>query len=93
LEFRQDGAVPQWLVVSIVASVVLTVVLNLAVRLFPGAGRRIGESIDRAVARHERPPADEQDGSRVRVIVPWRLMLVGSLLLTLVLNLAVWLSR
>jgi hypothetical protein len=85
--------VPQWLVVSIVASVVLTVVLNLALRLFPGAARRIGESIDRALERHAPPPADEHDRSRVRVIVPWRLMLVGSLLLTLVLNLALWLSR
>jgi hypothetical protein len=84
---------PQWLVVSIVVSVLLTVVLNVAVRLFPGAGRRIGESIDRAVDRHEPPPADEHDRSRVRVIVPWRLMLAGSLLLTLVLNLALWLGR
>jgi len=84
---------PQWLVVSIVASVVLTVVLNLALRLFPGAGRRIGERIDRALERQEPPPADEHDRPRVRVIVPWRLMLAGSLLLTLVLNLALWLSR
>ena len=83
---------PQWLVVSIVASVGLTVVLNLALRLFPGAGRRIGESIDRALERHA-PPPDDPDRSRVRVIVPWRLMLAGSLLLTLVLNVALWLSR
>ena len=83
---------PQWLVVSIVASVGLTVVLNLALRLFPGAGRRIGESIDRALERHA-PPPDDPDRSRARVIVPWRLMIVGSLLLTLVLNVALWLSR
>jgi hypothetical protein len=83
---------PQWLVVSIVASVVLTVALNLALRLFPGAGRRIGESIDRAVERRA-PPPDDPDRSRVRVVVPWRLMIVGSLALTLVLNLALWLSR
>jgi hypothetical protein len=84
--------VPKWLVVSIVASVVLTVVLNLALRRFPGAGQRIGDSIDRARERQE-PPAGEPDRSRVRVIVPWRLMLAGSLLLTLVLNLMLWLSR
>ena len=69
---------PQWLWFSIVASVVLTVVLNVALRLFPGAGPR---------------PREEPDRSRVRVIVPWRLMLAGSLLLTVVLNLALWLSR
>jgi hypothetical protein len=84
--------VPQWLVVSILLSVVLTVVLNLALWLFPGAGRRIGNSVQRAFERAE-PRAGEEDRPGVRVIVPWRLMIVGSLLLTLVLNLIVWLGR
>jgi hypothetical protein len=84
--------VPQWLVVSIVASVVLTVVLNLALRLFPGAGRRIGDEIERAMERRD-PPAGDDERSRVRVIVPWRLMIAGSLLLTLVLNLVLLLGR
>ena len=84
---------PQWLWFSILASVVLTVVLNVALRLFPGAGRRIGDSIDRALERQQPPAGDHEARSRVRVIVPWRLMLAGSLLLTLVLNLAFWLSR
>lgn len=84
---------PPWLWFSILASVVLTVVLNVALRLFPGAGRRIGDSIDRALERQEPPAGEHDDRSRVRVIVPWRLMLAGSLLLTLVLNLALWLSR
>jgi len=84
--------VPDWLVVSIVASVVLTVALNLALRLFPGAGRRIGESIDRAVERHA-PSPDDPDRPRVRVIVPWRLMIVGSLVLTVILNLVFLLGR
>jgi hypothetical protein len=79
-------------VVSIVLSVVLTVVLNVALRLFPGAGRRIAESIERAVEPRD-PPGGDTDRSRVRVIVPWRLMIVGSLVLTLVLNLAFWLRR
>jgi hypothetical protein len=84
--------VPQWLVVSILASVVLTVVLNLVLWLFPGAGRRVGDSISRALERAE-PRAGERDRPGVRVIVPWRLMIVGSLLLTLVLNLIVWMGR
>ena len=83
---------PQWLVVSILLSVVLTVVGNLVLWLFPGAGRRIGDSVQRAVERPE-PRAGEEDRPRVRVIVPWRLIIVGSLLLTLVLNLVVWLGR
>ena len=69
---------PQWLWFSILASVVLTVVLNVALRAFPPAGPR---------------PRQEPDRSRVRVIFPWRLMLAGSLLLTVVLNLVPRLSR
>jgi hypothetical protein len=84
--------VPQWLWFSILASVVLTVVLNVALRLFPGAGQRIGDSIDRALERQE-PPTGEHDRPRARVIVPWRLMLAGSLLLTLLLNLLLLVGR
>jgi hypothetical protein len=66
-----------WLVTSIVLSVVLTVVLNVALRAFPGAR-------DRAFT-----PPDET--RRVRVWAPWRGMLVASIALTILLNLALWL--
>ena len=66
---------PGPLVVSIVASVVLTIVLNLALRLFPGIAERLRHRLDQA------PEADEQrqaeaPPSNVRVIVPWKLMLI-----------------
>ena len=82
---------PQWLVVSIVLSIVLTVVVNVVLRLFPDAGTRLFDSI----ARMAHDPAENRaaqpgDRSRARVIVPWKLMLIGSIALTIALN--VWLA-
>jgi hypothetical protein len=76
--------VPQTLVISVGLSLVLTVVLNLALWLFPSAWSRLREGTQRLVG--DVPPrADGEPG--VRVIVPWKLMLLGSLALTVVLNL------
>jgi hypothetical protein len=73
---------------SIVASIVLTIVLNVALRLFPSASRRMHE----AVVRRAERPAYESGRPKVRVIFPWKTMLIGSLLLTLLIN-AVLLAR
>jgi hypothetical protein len=82
--------VPQALVVSVALSLVLTVVLNLALWFFPSAGSRLRERTERLVG--DVPPrADGEPG--VRVIVPWKLMLLGSLVLTVVLNVVVALLR
>jgi hypothetical protein len=74
-----------WLVVSIVASVVLTVVLNVAIRLWPGAAERGSRQLDDWASRQ---PAAElgDDRHRVRVVVPWKAMLLASIVLTVVLN-------
>lgn len=72
-----------WLVVSIVASVVLTVVLNIGLRAFPGAGERIDREVTRAAER--RPGGG--------VFVPWKAMIVVSLVLTIGLNLLLWAGR
>jgi hypothetical protein len=78
-----------WLVLSIVASVVLTVVLNLAIRLFPWPAERGARRVD---AWAERQAAARELGeARTQVIVPWRAMLIGSLVLTVGLNLLLWL--
>ena len=79
----------QWLALSIVASVVLTIVLNVALRLFPGASDRL----EREVADLASPTrSNRTDDSRVRVVVPWRAMLLVSLILTVVVNAWLWLS-
>ena len=83
---------PDWLLFSIVASVVLTVVLNVGLRLFPGMQRALEGLFDRITERVDTPDradtrAEAPDEPRVRVVVPWKLMVVASLILTVVLNL------
>ena len=83
---------PQWLVVSIVLSIVLTVVVNLVLWLFPGAGRRAADGFARLAEDADRR-SPEGAGSHVRVIVPWKAMLIGSIVLTVALNLLLVLAR
>jgi Protein of unknown function (DUF2905) len=84
---REPGTV-RWLVVSVALSVVLTVLVNIWLRAFPDAGR----SVARTIA--ERTSSNVGDvrahDRRVRVFVPWKAMIVGSLLLTVVVNLVLW---
>ena len=88
---------PDFLVASIVLSVLLTIVVNVALWLFPGGGRRLGDSVQRLAERQsaawDRQPHDTQldrpSHSRVRVYFPWKAMLIGSIVLTVVLNLAI----
>ena len=76
---------------SILASIVLTVVLNLMLRLFPGAARRLGDAVTRLAER----PADQSgaEPGRVRFFFPWKLMLIGSIVLTIAINLLLVLLR
>lgn len=79
-----------WLVTSIGLSVVLTVLLNAGLRLFRGNGRR-----NTPAATEPRWSAPEWSGAhesrtsdrQVRVWAPWKAMIVGSLVLTILLNL------
>jgi hypothetical protein len=73
----------QWLVISLGLSFVLTVVVNVVLRAFPDAGRRAARSLE-ATIWHATDP--RQDDRRVRVVVPWKAMVVCSLVLTIVLN-------
>ena len=77
-----------WLVLSLVLSVVLTVALNVGVLAFPSGTRRLPQRTDawldtRAV--HHSP--------RVRVFFPWKAMLIGSVVLTVLVNLVAALAR
>ena len=79
----------QWLWYSLVASVILTVVANLAIRRWPGATGRGPRQLEHWSAE-QATRADAQ--RRVRVIVPWRAMLLLSVVLTVALNLAIRLA-
>jgi hypothetical protein len=73
----------QWLALSIVLSIVLSVVLNLALRAFPRAGEQVGQKLTELAGE---PP----EGG---VAVPWKAMSVASLVLTVALNLFLWVLR
>lgn len=89
---REPGRV-RWLLGSLLLSVILTVVMNVGLRAFPTAGRRLA----RRVLERPSPLGDGDDDyvrhNRVRVIVPWRAMIIASVVLTIVINLVWWLSR
>ena len=74
----------RWLAVSIVLSVVLTVLLNIGLRVFPDAGDRIARRVN------ERANLDGASRSEARVFVPWKAMIVASVVLTAVVNLIIW---
>ncbi|MBA2610262.1 MAG: hypothetical protein H0U92_15095 [Actinobacteria bacterium] len=76
-----------WLVMSLVLSIVLTVGLNLGVRAFPNGARRMEERTGDRVARRT------IDAPRVRVFFPWKAMLIGSIVLTVLVNLIAALAR
>lgn len=78
---------PHWLLVSIIGSVVLTVALNLILRLFPDTARRAQDRLFEEMQASDEP--DEAPGPRFRVFFPWRFMLVASIVLTLLANLAI----
>ena len=83
-------ATVQWLIVSVVLSVALTVVLNVALRAFPGASDRIGRGLDNLAA--PRPENPEPGDHRVRMIVPWKAMLLASVVLTVLVNVLIRLA-
>lgn len=75
-----------WLARSLLVSLALTVLLNVALRWWQRRPRR-------PVSQHPQPPAwrlpePTWQSERVKVWVPWKAMLVASLVLTVVLNLA-----
>ena len=81
-----------FIIYSIIASIVLTVVLNVLPLLFPDAATRLQKKIEenarKAIAQHE-------DGTRprVKVFFPWKAMLIGSIVLTVLVNLISLLAR
>lgn len=72
---------------SVFASIVLTVLLNVLLLLFPNAAARlqkkIRENARRAIGQHK----DNQQ-PRIKVFFPWKAMLIGSIILTILVNLA-----
>jgi hypothetical protein len=69
-------------------SLVLTVALNIFVHLFPGHARRAMDWLDDPGA--QRAAEQSASRSRVRVVVPWKAMIVVSIVLTAAINVLLW---
>jgi hypothetical protein len=80
----------RWLVISVGLSVILTVLLNVGLRAFPDAGHRVARSLTTFTS----PSADDArtNDRRVRVFIPWKAMILGSLILTIVVNVVLWIA-
>jgi len=80
-----------FIIYSIVASVLLTVILNVLLLLFPSAATKLKkkteENARNAIEQHE-----DTDQPRVKVFFPWKAMLIGSIILTVLVNLIVLFS-
>ena len=74
-----------FILTSIIASVVLTFVLNILPLLFPNAAAKVQKKIEdnarQAIEQHE-----DDDRPRVQVFFPWKAMLIGSVVLTVLVN-------
>ena len=77
---------------SVIGSVVLTVALNVLPLIFPKAAdklqHKIEENARRSIEQHE-----DDNQPRVKVFFPWKAMLIGSIVLTVLLNLVNYFSR
>ncbi len=81
-----------FLTYSIIGSIVLTIIMNVLPLLFPNAAakmqRKIEKNARRAIEQHE----DDNQPS-VKVFFPWKAMLIGSVVLTVLVNLIGYFSR
>ena len=79
--FTHSLTMPSWLVFSLIASIFLTIGANVLLRLYPGIGRSAER---RFLEQAQRSAAGRRP---VRILFPWKTMLVVSLLGTVALNL------
>jgi len=76
---------------SLVGSLVLTVVLNIVPRMFPSATRKVEQKLHDYLldAEDAKDPATPQ--RNVQVFFPWKAMVIASIVLTVLVNVAgIW---
>ena len=81
-----------FLLISLIGSIILTLALNLLPALFPNAAakaeRKIVEKMQETHANRVNP-----NTPKMRVFFPWKAMLMGSLVLTVLVNAVALLAR
>jgi hypothetical protein len=81
-----------FIIYSIVGSIILTVVLNILPLLFPNAATKVQKKIEEN-ARHAIEQHEDSNRPRVKVFFPWKAIFIGSIVLTVLINLIGLLAR
>ena len=92
LTFHSRAVGLNFLLISLIGSIALTAIINVLPVLFPNAAakaeRKISEKIQQTHADRVNP-----ETPKVRVFFPWKAMLMGSLALTVLVNVVGLLAR
>ena len=81
-----------FIIYSIVASIVLTVVVNVIPLVFPNFAAKVQKKLEEN-ARHAIEQHEDATRPRVKVFFPWKAMLIGSIVLTVLINIIWALAR
>lgn len=81
-----------FLLFSVIGSVVLTILINVLPIMFPNAANKVQQKIEENARKSIQQHEDDQQPS-VKVFFPWKIMLIGSILLTVLVNLIGYLSH
>jgi len=81
-----------FLMFSIVGSIVLTILLNVLPLVFPGTANKVQHKIEENARKAIRQHEDDEQPS-VKVFFPWKIMLIGSIVLTVLVNLIGYIAR
>jgi len=80
-----------FLLYSIIGSVVLTILLNVLPIIFPNAANKVQRGIEENARKSIQQHEDDRQPS-VKVFFPWKFMLIGSVVLTVLVNLVGYIS-
>lgn len=81
-----------FLLYSVVGSIVLTLLLNVLPMLFPRSSRKLEEKVHRRM-EEAMAEQDADNPPRVKVFFPWKIMLIASIVLTIIVNVVGLLAR
>ena len=75
-----------FLTISIVGSIILTILLNLLPMLFPDAATKLQHKLEKS-ARAAIEQNEDNNQPNIKFFFPWKAMVIGSIILTVLVNL------